>query len=67
MTPKVKGHPEVNLLRNVLLIPFIGWEGRKNSSPKCNPFLGSKVMQESIRGQIAQKCPMATKLGGKNP
>ena len=36
---------------------------RKNPWPKCNALLGSKVMQGSARGQIAQKYSMVTKFG----
>ena len=43
--------------------------GKKNPCPKCSAVMGSKDMQGSAgvnqvstRGQVAQECPIATKL-----
>ena len=50
--------------------PAVTKFGGKNPWPKCNAFLGSKVIQGHLRltrGQISQECPMATKGSRKNP
>ena len=61
-----RGQPEVKLLRNALWPPDLVERTPGQSVMYCWGQRSSRGHRGSTRGQIAQKCPMATKFCRKN-
>ena len=63
----IRGQPGVKLLRNALWPPKLVERIPGQTKMHCWSQRSCRGQLGSSRGQLAQKCRMATKFGGKNP